>query len=233
MSDIRTLWPSRDRYVSLIKPLAITSVLLTLVSLFAMLTDEVREGDTHPFDLYFANLALAARTRWPGLVETMRDISGLGGITVLALLTAGCLGFLSLVRRRQIALFAMSSVVSGSLVVTAIKHLVARARPDASLASAAFDGLSFPSGHASMSAVVYLTLGALVASTRDEGRERLYILGAAFLVTGLIGVSRVALGAHWTTDVLGGWLFGSAWAAVWLLAARHTFSKSPTTAPAS
>ncbi len=210
MNSLQALWRPRDRCASLIKPLAIASVLLSAMALFAMLTDEVHEGDTRTLDVYVAKLALAGRARWPGLVGPMQDISGLGGVTVLTLMTAGCVGFLLLVRRRRTGLLAVASVVTGSVPVTAIKHIVARARPDASLASGVFNGLSFPSGHASMSAVAHLTLGALVASTRDERLERIYILDAAFVATGLIGVSRVALGAHWTTDVLGGWLFGSA-----------------------
>ena len=80
-------------------------------------------------------------------------------------------------------------------------------------------GLSFPSGHATMSAVVFLTLGTLVASTRTLWVERLYILCAAAFMTMLVGASRIALGVHSATDVVGGWAFGSAWAIAWLLLA--------------
>ncbi|MEZ5701041.1 MAG: phosphatase PAP2 family protein [Burkholderiaceae bacterium] len=81
-------------------------------------------------------------------------------------------------------------------------------------------GLSFPSGHTSMSAIVFLTIGALIAVTHQRAGERAYIVLAACLLTVLVGVSRIALGVHWTTDVIGGWAFGSAWAVVWLQVAR-------------
>ena len=71
-----------------------------------------------------------------------------------------------------------------------------------------------------MSAIVFLTLGALIASTRSRVPERLYILAAAALLAFLVGISRVMLGVHWATDVLGGWAFGTAWAVTWLLLAR-------------
>jgi undecaprenyl-diphosphatase len=77
--------------------------------------------------------------------------------------------------------------------------------------------MSFPSGHAAMSATVFLTVGALLASTRQRRSERAYILVCSMALSMLVGVSRVVLGAHWATDVLGGWTFGCAWATTWLL----------------
>ena len=65
-------------------------------------------------------------------------------------------------------------------------------------------GLSFPSGHAGRSAIVILTLGALIAATRSRVVERSVNLGTAALMTALVGLSRVVLGVHWATDVLGG-----------------------------
>jgi undecaprenyl-diphosphatase len=81
-------------------------------------------------------------------------------------------------------------------------------------------GLSFPSGHAGISAIVFLTLGALLAGTRVRLVERTFILTMAALMTLLVGISRVALGVHWATDVLAGWAIGAAWAMLWLLLVR-------------
>jgi undecaprenyl-diphosphatase len=72
-----------------------------------------------------------------------------------------------------------------------------------------------------MSAIVFLTVGALLASTRERTAERLYILGSAILLTLLVGMSRAGLGVHWASDVLGGWAFGCAWALLWLMAAHQ------------
>jgi undecaprenyl-diphosphatase len=88
-------------------------------------------------------------------------------------------------------------------------------------------GLSFPSGHAGISAIVFLTLGALLASTRSRAVERSYILGTATLMTVLVGLSRIALGVHWATDVLAGWAFGAVWALIWLMLARRLSGPTP------
>jgi undecaprenyl-diphosphatase len=78
---------------------------------------------------------------------------------------------------------------------------------------------SFPSGHSMLSAIVYLTGGALLASIHSVRRVRAYVIGCAVLAMLLVGSSRVYLGVHWPSDVLAGWAAGAAWAAAcWLLA---------------
>jgi undecaprenyl-diphosphatase len=151
----------------------------------------------------------------------MRDLSGMGSTIVLTLLTVATVGYLVLVSRRTTAFMVAVSVVSGTVLVSVFKAAFGRLRPDAAFAELEASGLSFPSGHASMSAIVFLTLGALFASTRNRRAERVYILLTAALMTALVGLSRVALGVHWATDVLAGWSFGSAWAIGWLVIARY------------
>jgi len=106
----------------------------------------------------------------------------------------------------------MVAAGGGTLVVTVLKEAFARPRPQL-----APDGLfvytaSFPSGHAMVSAVVYLTLGALIARLAPRTRLKLYIMTVAVILTGLVGFSRIYLGAHWPSDVLAGWAVGAAWA---------------------
>ena len=201
--------------------LGCASIVLLLSLGFAGLGSEVREGDTPSLDAYVLARAADLRATYPGVAVAMRDISGMGSTTVLFLLAAIAAGYLALVGSRTSACLAALSALCGTGVMHLLKLTFARSRPPPEFAALSVDGWSFPSGHASLSAVVYLTLGVLLAATREKPRERLYILACAALVVALIGVSRVVLEVHWATDVLAGWAFGSAWALAWLLLDWH------------
>jgi undecaprenyl-diphosphatase len=213
--------PYPDRYRDLLKPLLVGLAAVLLVSAFAQLAAEIAEGDTRAFDMEVVHIAQSLRTGHRWLAEIMRDLSGLGSTTVLTLVTVIAAGYLALVAARTRGLLVAASVVSGSVLVGLFKAAFGRPRPDASFAELVAPGLSFPSGHASMSAIVFLTIGAITASTRSRPSERAYIMATAFVMTLLVGFSRVALGVHWATDVLGGWAFGAGWAMAWLLLARR------------
>jgi undecaprenyl-diphosphatase len=139
---------------------------------------------------------------------------------VLTLVVVLATGYLVLAGRTRLGVIVALSAIGGATGVSVLKAAFGRARPDGRLAESVVEGLSFPSGHATMSAAIYLTLGALLASTRARRRERAWLLGAAAAIAALVGASRVVLGVHWATDVLGGWAFGAAWAIAWLLLAR-------------
>ncbi|MFN7103581.1 MAG: phosphatase PAP2 family protein, partial [Pseudorhizobium sp.] len=87
--------------------------------------------------------------------------------------------------------------------------------------------LSFPSGHAMLSAVTYLTLGALLSRVEPGRITRIYTIGVAVSLTFIIGLSRVFLGVHYPTDVLGGWCAGATWALICWLIARRYIAKTP------
>jgi undecaprenyl-diphosphatase len=161
----------------------------------------------------------------------MRDLSGLGSTTVLTLVTVSVVGYLALANASSAAVLLAASAITGSALASVLKWRYGRLRPDPAFADFVATGLSFPSSHATSSAVVYLTLGALFASTRTRLKERAYILSTAAAVAALVGVSRIALGVHWTTDVLGGWAIGAAWATLWLMVAHISASRSKPTAP--
>ncbi|TIO49667.1 MAG: phosphatase PAP2 family protein, partial [Mesorhizobium sp.] len=95
-----------------------------------------------------------------------------------------------------------------------------RPRPDLVSHLVNETSLSFPSGHAMLSAVTYLTLGSLAARFLPNRRTKIFVLGLAVLTTVLVGTSRVYLGVHWPSDVLAGWCAGFAWAMLCWLAAR-------------
>jgi undecaprenyl-diphosphatase len=188
---------------------------------FFALGGEVLEGDTQGLDIRLLHAAASLRAAHPWLPQVLRDLSALGGTTVLALVTLLAAGYLALAAGWRTAALVAVSVGAGSTLVAVFKQVFGRLRPDPALADLVVPGLSFPSGHAGTSAIVYLTLGALVAASRSRPAERLFILAAAAQVTMLVGASRAALGVHWATDVLGGWAFGAAWAAGGLVLDRQ------------
>ena len=210
-----------DRYRSLLLPLLAGIGTLSLVWAFIRISSEMVEGDTRSFDMLLLQWAHSMGAGHPWVVEVMRDFSGLGSTAVLVLFTAATAGYLSLAEARTTALVVATAVITGWVGVSWLKAGFGRLRPGADFAELIAPGMSFPSGHAGVSAIVFLTLGALLASTRSRTIERLYILAMASLMTLLVGLSRIALGVHWTTDVLAGWVSGAAWALVWLLLARR------------
>jgi undecaprenyl-diphosphatase len=185
--------------------------------LFVELADDVMEGDTTSVD---ERLLLLLRTPAdpsdpigpPWAEEAARDVTGLGGAGFLTFLTLASAGFLVIQRRRQLALYLLGAVAGGTLVSTLLKLGFDRPRPDLVPHGSLVYTSSFPSGHSMLSAVVYLTLGALLASAQTNLRLRAYLIGLAGVMTVSVGISRVYLGVHWPTDVLAGWTAGAAWA---------------------
>jgi undecaprenyl-diphosphatase len=209
--------PSRPR----LKPLSIGLSALLLLLCAALLWGAVAKGETTAVDNALLQAALHLRTAQPWVAHAMRDLSGLGSTIVLTLFTLATVAYLVIVSAPRQAMLVTTSIVSGTLLVDALKSFLGRSRPDSEYAELVTSSLSFPSGHASMSALVFLTLATLVAGARSRRREQLFILGAAALLALLVGVSRVILGVHWASDVLGGWALGTAWAMLWLLLARR------------
>jgi undecaprenyl-diphosphatase len=192
------------------------------VLMFAEIADQVEDGGTQKLDravlLSMRNPDLSPRgPRW--LQEAARDITALGGVTILSMLTLGVCGFLPLDGKRHMALFVAASVISGLLVSTLLKHIFNRPRPDIVPYSVYVVTTSFPSGHSMLSAVTYLTLGALLARSQQRRILKAYFMLIAILLTLLVGVSRVYLGVHWPSDVVAGWTAGAVWALVcWRIA---------------
>jgi len=205
-----------------------TSLALVVLGLgvfvFIGIADEVVEGDTLRLDRW---LLLALRASGdpgdplgPAWVEEMfRDFTALGGIGVLSLLTLASVGYLWLQDLRRVAWFVLVAILGGLLLTLLLKSGFDRPRPDLVSHGSMVYTSSFPSGHSMLSAVVYLTGGALLAVVHNARRVRVYVIGCSVLATLLVGVSRVYLGVHWPSDVLAGWAAGAAWAAACWLAA--------------
>ena len=215
--------PWHREYAFLLLGFALASILLLG---FAEFVDEVVEGDTLAVDRWFLHLlrdsADLGRPRAPAwLTVAMMDITALGGTTILTLTTVFVAGFLLLIGKSRTALLVTASVSLGTLVSHAFKALVERPRPDMQLHLVEVSSASFPSGHAMLSAIVYLTLAMLLARVVKNRNARLFIVAGAILLVMLIGLSRVYLGVHYPTDVIAGWCVGAAWAgASFLIATR-------------
>jgi undecaprenyl-diphosphatase len=141
----------------------------------------------------------------------VRDITALGSFALLGLIVAGVCFYLLMLRLRAEALLVLISVLGGTLISTVLKMTYDRPRPDLQAMSHQFTS-SFPSGHAMLSAVTFLTLGALLSKLAPTRALRIYSFSAAIFLTLLVGTSRVFMGVHYPSDVLAGWCVGAAWA---------------------
>ncbi len=193
---------------------------------FLMLADEVMEGGTQRLDerilLALRQPGNVARPIGPAkLEESARDITALGGVTVIVLVTLAVAGFLLLDRKYADTLFVLAATGTGFAVGAVLKSIYRRPRPTIVPHLMQADYSSFPSGHSMMSAVVYLTLGALLTQVVAGRRLKAYVLAVAATVVGLVGLTRIYLGVHYPTDVLGGWCVGLVWSSLcWIIGRR-------------
>jgi undecaprenyl-diphosphatase len=156
------------------------------------------------------------------LKGAVRDITSLGSATVVFLLAAVVAIHLALSRSTSAGLFVVFAVAGGQVLSSLLKLLVERPRPEIVPHLTEVSTLSFPSGHAMMSAVTYLTLGLLAARFLPRRAAKIYVVALAVMLTFLIGVSRLYLGVHWPSDVMAGWCAGFAWASLCFMAAKLT-----------
>lgn len=191
---------------------------------FIELADEVREGEAIAFD---ETLLLAFRSaadpadplgpRW--LEEAVRDVTALGGYTILSIVTSATVIYLWMTRQLRLALFFLASTIGAVFWIHLLKYGFDRPRPDLVPHGMMVSTASFPSGHSAAAAAFYLTIGVLLARFQQRRRLRIFFIGLAVVLTVLVGVSRVYLGVHWPSDVVGGWAIGGGWALLcWLVA---------------
>jgi len=205
-------------------PYAAGAIIAGLLAAFGMIADEVSEGETLGLDK-----AVLMALRTPGnpadpigpawLEEAARDVTALGSFSVLTILVLVVVIHLFLIGRQRTGWFLALSVIGGTIMSTTLKSFYDRPRPDLTGVARVFTA-SFPSGHATVSAVVYLTLGALLAEMAERRSQQVLYLGSAIFLAVIVGMSRVYLGVHYPTDVIAGWSIGAGWALAWTLAAH-------------
>ena len=201
-------------------------VAAALLLLFGAIAEEVVEGETHRLDravlMWFRTATDPAELIGPEWFEEMgRDVTALGSYAFVIIIVTVATGYLLMIRKFGLALLLLAAEAGGMLISTLLKQLFDRPRPDLEHAARVFTA-SFPSGHATLSAVTFLTLGALLTRVTDDRKSKLYFMGTAIVLTIMVGLSRLYLGVHYPSDILAGWCVGSAWAvlcwggALWL-----------------
>lgn len=196
--------------------LAAIAIISGLILAFLQIADEMIEGEMEAFDnailMVFRDPGNVDQVIGPVWVhEMVRDITALGSFSLLGLIVLGVCVYLILVRKRSAALLVIVSVLGGTILSTVLKMTYNRPRPEFEAMSTQFTA-SFPSGHAMLSAVTFLTVGALLARLAPSRALQIFSIVMAILLTLLVGVSRIYMGVHFPSDVLAGWCLGAAWA---------------------
>ena len=195
------------------------------VMTFVEVADDMTEADGQAFDLMvlqavrpFADQPDRPWGPW-WLHEAAADITSLGGISVLGLFALAAMGFLLIQRKWLSAVLLTAGLAGGVALSEGLKAVFQRERPPVEFQAVETINASFPSGHALLSTVFYLTLGVMLTRAVPQRRLKAYVLGVSLLIALLIGLTRIYLGAHWASDVFAGWSVGAAWAmTLWLVA---------------
>lgn len=203
---------------------AVAALLVVAVGImtFVEVADDMAEADGQAFDQAVLHWLqpVPGHPRGPWwLHEAAADLTSLGGISVLTLFAVVALTFLLIQRKRLSALLLVVGLAGGVALSEGLKALFERARPPIEYQAVETLNASFPSGHALLSTVFYLTLGVMLTRAFPKKRLKAFVLGVGVFIALLIGLTRVYLGAHWASDVVAGWCAGAAWAmTLWLVA---------------
>ncbi|GAA1481312.1 hypothetical protein GCM10009624_17520 [Gordonia sinesedis] len=191
------------------------------------------------YDLAFDSLRVddtvtdwVVSNRGEPLTSIVEALSHLGDtITLTALTVIVTLGYL--IRRHvpEAVLLGLGALL-GTLVMTGLKNLIGRQRPLRPDRLLEIESYSFPSGHAMMTMVVFGLVAVTAYRLSPWVREHRWILLLAPLLSIVVGVTRVYLAVHWTTDVVAGWMFGALWVTLCVYIFRRVMSsRAPTDPP--
>tara|TARA_R110002072_G_scaffold303094_1_gene493259 strand:+ start:72134 stop:72883 length:750 start_codon:yes stop_codon:yes gene_type:complete len=201
-------------------------VMATGLVVFVLLVSQLGQPSLQKFDeAIVRNLRSADNSATPigpgWFKELTRDFTAMGGYGILSTITILVTTFLHLERRPARAHFVVFAVVAGYTLSMILKAAIARPRPHIVPWLSHVHSSSFPSGHSMMSAVVYLSLGLMLADLTSRRRVKTFVVVAPLTISAAVGFSRVYMGVHYPTDVVAGWWLGICWSLACWLAVRR------------
>jgi undecaprenyl-diphosphatase len=191
--------------------------------LFIKITSELLEHEVSGVDSTI--LIGFAKTRTPWVTVVAVDLTALGSVTLVVLVSTIALCVLLLLKDRMGALQLVAASVGAGILTTTIKNYIDRPRPEVVTQLIQVSGLSYPSGHSLAAASLYLTVAILVCRHLQRTQHQIAILAMTAGIILLVGTSRIYLGVHYPSDVASGISLGAAWAL--LLAGCFSFFPNP------
>jgi undecaprenyl-diphosphatase len=190
--------------------------ILGFLAAFATMTGTVVAGYDWDIDrsmlLAFRVAGDPSRLLGPAwLPETARNLTAVGSVPVLIAVLVVATGALLLSGKTPAALRLLLAAAGGLVLLNLIKWGIARPRPDVVTPLGEVFTSSFPSGHAFLSATIYLTLAAIAGRMACSRQLAIFLVAASLVLTFVAGLSRIYLGLHYPRDVLAGWCLGAAW----------------------
>lgn len=201
--------------------LAILSFVILIITFIDALTGRsLLLGVDQSVSLYMEGVSGSSQ----GLVNTFKLISEIGGIEIMVVL--GILAAFTLLFRKRWRESAkiFVAVIGTALLTLIFKKLFMRVRPDNTLL-AIIDDPSFPSGHSSIAAAFFVTLGYILVTNSEKSTTRVVIISIFSMLVFLIGLSRLVLNVHWLSDVVAGWALGIFISMISIILVRSIFKK--------
>ena len=187
-----------------------TAIAVVFTWAFSALAEHVRKGSTQPFDDAIMRWVGAHQTAW--LESVMLEITALGTGTVVGMIVLIAGLFLWLNHHRHSAVLLIVATLGGMVLDNLLKIGFNRPRPQIFEWGTHAVSSSFPSGHAMSSVIVYGTVAYLAARLQRNVHARVLTFVIATIIIVMISTSRVYLGVHYPSDILAGFLIGTAWA---------------------
>ena len=181
---------------------------MSLLLAFLFVTWEFA-GPSGPKQLDVLALRALLNCRSPRITSALVILTELGR-TPVALIP----GIVVWRRSRVMSIQLVSAAMGGWLIGELFKRLIERPRPADILPLVGAGGYSFPSGHALVAAATYTTAAILACRQLHQPAYRILISMATILLVSIVAVSRVYLGVHYMSDVIGGILLGAVWAVI-------------------